>query len=199
MRDKLINHAIRQAYQDQLAGTQQPAFVLFLDVDPHQVDVNVHPAKHEVRFHQARLVHDFIYQAVVTVLQQSAAPRLPIGDEGAGPSAPENRQASGRNHFPCPPARHPLYGERDSPTASHPACRRMPPRLGWRRRGLRSLRPTRSVARRARRAGIANMTADPRPGIANMATDPRRSWIANMTNDLWRWTGIAVMTAGRRE
>ncbi|AHF73509.1 DNA mismatch repair protein [Candidatus Sodalis pierantonius str. SOPE] len=102
MRDKLINHAIRQAYQDQLAGTQQPAFVLFLNVDPHQVDVNVHPAKHEVRFHQARLVHDFIYQAVVTVLQQSTAPRLPIGDEGAGPSAPENRQASGRNHFSLP-------------------------------------------------------------------------------------------------
>lgn len=102
MRDKLINHAIRQAYQDQLAGTQQPAFVLFLDVDPYQVDVNVHPAKHEVRFHQARLVHDFIYQAVVTVLQQSAAPRLPLGDEGAGTSAPENHQASGRNHFSLP-------------------------------------------------------------------------------------------------
>lgn len=102
MRDKLINHAIRQAYQEQLAGTQQPAFVLFLDVDPHQVDVNVHPTKHEVRFHQARLVHDFIYQAVVTVLQQSAAPRLPIGEAGAGPRAPENRQASGRNHFALP-------------------------------------------------------------------------------------------------
>lgn len=102
MRDKLINHAIRQAYRDQLAGTQQPAFVLFLYVDPHQIDVNVHPAKHEVRFHQARLVHDFIYQAVVTVLQQSLAPRLPIGDDNAGPSAPENRQASGRNHFSLP-------------------------------------------------------------------------------------------------
>lgn len=100
MRDKLINHAIRQAYQEQLAGAQQPAFVLFLDVDPHQVDVNVHPAKHEVRFHQARLVHDFIYQAVVTVLQQSTAPRLPMGE--VGPRAPENRQASGRNHFSLP-------------------------------------------------------------------------------------------------
>ncbi|WP_084790087.1 DNA mismatch repair endonuclease MutL [Candidatus Sodalis sp. SoCistrobi] len=100
MRDKLINHAIRQAYQEQLAGAQQPAFVLFLDVDPHQVDVNVHPAKHEVRFHQARLVHDFIYQAVVTVLQQSTAPRLPMGE--AGPRAPQNRQASGRNHFSLP-------------------------------------------------------------------------------------------------
>ncbi|MGL9774033.1 MAG: DNA mismatch repair endonuclease MutL [Sodalis sp. (in: enterobacteria)] len=100
MRDKLINHAIRQAYQEQLAGMQQPAFVLFLDVEPHQVDVNVHPAKHEVRFHQARLVHDFIYQAVMTVLQQSTAPGLAMAEEG--PRAPENRQAAGRNHFTLP-------------------------------------------------------------------------------------------------
>lgn len=100
MRDKLINHAIRQAYQEQLAGTQQPAFVLFLGVEPHQVDVNVHPAKHEVRFHQARLVHDFIYQAVMTVLQQSTAPGLAMGEDG--PRAPENRLASGRNHFSLP-------------------------------------------------------------------------------------------------
>ncbi len=67
MRDRLINHAIRQAYQDRLNDAQQPAYVLYLDIDPHQVDVNVHPAKHEVRFHQARLVHDFIYQAVTAV------------------------------------------------------------------------------------------------------------------------------------
>lgn len=71
VRDKIINHAIRQAYQEQQAELP-PAFVLFLDIDPHQVDVNVHPAKHEVRFHKARLVHDFIYQTVITVLQQHA-------------------------------------------------------------------------------------------------------------------------------
>lgn len=101
IRDKLINHAIRQAYQKHLTGTA-PAFVLFLDVDPSKVDVNVHPAKHEVRFHQARLVHDFIYQAVETVLQQSAVFLLPIDAERALLCAPKTRQASGRNHFSQP-------------------------------------------------------------------------------------------------
>ncbi|MCG7570482.1 DNA mismatch repair endonuclease MutL [Pseudoalteromonas sp. CNC9-20] len=64
MRDKLILHAIRQAFEEHTQQAQVPAFVLYLEVDPRQVDVNVHPAKHEVRFHQARLVHDFILQAV---------------------------------------------------------------------------------------------------------------------------------------
>ena len=61
MRDKLINHAIRQAYADLLPLDTYPAFVLFLSLDYREVDVNVHPAKHEVRFHQSRYVHDFIY------------------------------------------------------------------------------------------------------------------------------------------
>lgn len=61
MRDKLINHAIRQSYQEMLTGDGYPAFVLFLTLDVRDVDVNVHPAKHEVRFHQGRYVHDFIY------------------------------------------------------------------------------------------------------------------------------------------
>lgn len=61
MRDKLINHAIRQAYADMLPSDSYPAFVLFLQLDFSEVDVNVHPAKHEVRFHQGRYVHDFIY------------------------------------------------------------------------------------------------------------------------------------------
>ncbi|UTM57110.1 DNA mismatch repair endonuclease MutL [Photobacterium sp. CCB-ST2H9] len=73
MKDKLINHAIRQAFEGALAPEQYAAYVLFIEVDPHQVDVNVHPAKHEVRFHHARLVHDFIYQGVQSALQQTAA------------------------------------------------------------------------------------------------------------------------------
>ncbi|TLU65837.1 DNA mismatch repair endonuclease MutL [Thalassotalea litorea] len=70
MRDKLINHAIRQAYGERLTHDSYPAFVLFLNLDFDQVDVNVHPAKHEVRFHHARFVHDFIVSAISQSLQQ---------------------------------------------------------------------------------------------------------------------------------
>ncbi|WP_017443725.1 DNA mismatch repair endonuclease MutL [Gayadomonas joobiniege] len=70
MRDKLLNHAIRQAFSDKLANEQYPAFVLYLTLDPSQVDVNVHPAKHEVRFHQARMVHDYVYRVLAETLEQ---------------------------------------------------------------------------------------------------------------------------------
>ncbi|SNY68610.1 DNA mismatch repair endonuclease MutL [Enterobacter sp. CC120223-11] len=105
MRDRLINHAIRQACEDKLGAGEQPAFVLYLTIDPHQVDVNVHPAKHEVRFHQSRLVHDFIYQGVLSVLQQQMDSPLPLMEEVAEPAPralPENRVAAGRNHFAEP-------------------------------------------------------------------------------------------------
>jgi DNA mismatch repair protein MutL len=72
MRDKLINHGIRQAFEGLIDPSQSPAYVLYLDIEPQQVDVNVHPAKHEVRFHQARLVHDFIYRAISDVLSRRA-------------------------------------------------------------------------------------------------------------------------------
>ncbi|MFP2467025.1 DNA mismatch repair endonuclease MutL [Pseudescherichia vulneris] len=105
MRDRLINHAIRQACEDKLGAGEQPAFVLYLTIDPHQVDVNVHPAKHEVRFHQSRLVHDFIYQGVVSVLQQQLDVPLALAGEEEQPAPrtlPENRVAAGRNHFAEP-------------------------------------------------------------------------------------------------
>ncbi|MFM4648496.1 DNA mismatch repair endonuclease MutL [Aeromonas bivalvium] len=71
MRDKLINHAIRQAYDELLPAGSHAAYVLYIELDPRQVDVNVHPAKHEVRFHQARLIHDFIYQALFAALHRA--------------------------------------------------------------------------------------------------------------------------------
>lgn len=69
MRDRLLGHAVRQAYADSLPDDRVPTFVLYLELPAHEVDVNVHPAKHEVRFHHARHIHDFVLHAVRQALQ----------------------------------------------------------------------------------------------------------------------------------
>ena len=88
VKDKLINHAVRQAYQDVLFHGRHPAYVLSLTMDARELDVNVHPQKHEVRFRNSRMVHDFLFRSLHQALgevqpaQQIHSPGFALADQG---------------------------------------------------------------------------------------------------------------------
>lgn len=187
VRDRVLSTAVRRAYRDVLYHGRHPVFILFLDLDPAQVDVNAHPTKQELRFRDARLVHDVVFRTLQRALQD-----VRPGDDSVTPGTPlPNRSGSAGGPRPGP-----------SPAGAYPAVFGAPSLLPL----PDPLRPMGRPSAALRSSGgnrplplpnpLSPPAVGPRGSVAGTAPDAEARWVAQ--SGVREQAGASMPDAGTR-